>query len=290
MFLIPLLGGILIALVSLASVISHFLEEEPIRTAAVFFGLVVGSVLTSIRLVRRWDRTLLATSAVVAVAAFVLLGLGSGQVEDPSLPYVFVGGMIAICAMILPGISGSFLLLMLGLYHGVLDAVDERDLAVIAVFGVGAVIGLAGFSSVLSWALDRYEQLHARRADRPHGRLPARPVAVAERHRQRGVDRRHRARPPGRRRVGADPARRHRSRAHLPRRPASPATTAGSPPPSPRHSPEAELDAMCDRGDSAAAHIGIELADGDIVLTSDLDDVDRIIGHRGLTTARAERI
>ncbi|HAS09644.1 MAG TPA: hypothetical protein DCS55_03865, partial [Acidimicrobiaceae bacterium] len=64
----------------------------------------------------------------------------------------------AICAMILPGISGSFLLLMLGLYQFVLDSVDERDLVVIAVFGTGAVLGLALFSSLLSWALERHEQ------------------------------------------------------------------------------------------------------------------------------------
>ena len=79
--------------------------------------------------------------------------------DDPALAFVFVGGMIAICAMILPGVSGSFLLLMLGLYHFVLDAVHERDLAIIAVFGVGAVLGLALFSSLLSWALERYEHL-----------------------------------------------------------------------------------------------------------------------------------
>lgn len=157
-FLFPLLVGIAIALVSLAGIISHFLEEEPVRTAAVFFGLVVGSVVTTVGLVRRWDAAHLGIAAAVAVVTFVVLGFGTGQIGDPPLPYVFVGGMIAICAMILPGISGSFLLLMLGLYHFVLDSVHERDLAVIAVFGVGAVIGLAGFSSLLSWALDRYEQ------------------------------------------------------------------------------------------------------------------------------------
>ncbi|MDE0802102.1 MAG: DUF368 domain-containing protein [Acidimicrobiales bacterium] len=158
-FLLPLLVGIGIALVSLAGVISHFLEEEPIRTAGVFFGLVVGSLVTTIPTVRRWDARHLGIAAAVAVVAFVGLGLGSGQVSDPHLAFVFVGGMIAICAMILPGVSGSFLLLMLGLYHAVLDGVHDRDLVLITVFGLGAVIGLAGFSSLLSWALDRWEQL-----------------------------------------------------------------------------------------------------------------------------------
>ncbi len=158
-FLLPLLGGIALALVSLAGVISHFLEEEPIRTAGVFFGLVVGSLYATVRLVHRWDATHLGIGAVVAVATFLFLGLGTGQVDDPNLAFVFVGGMIAICAMILPGVSGSFLLLMLGLYHAVLDAVHERELVMIAVFGLGAVLGLAAFSSLLSWALHRWEQL-----------------------------------------------------------------------------------------------------------------------------------
>lgn len=158
-FLLPLLAGIGLALVSLAGVISHFLETEPIRTAGVFFGLVVGSLLTTVSLVKRWDAKHLGVAAVVAVIAFFGLGLASGQVDNPSLVFVFAGGMIAICAMILPGISGSFLLLMLGLYHAVLDSVHDRDLLFIGVFGLGAVIGLAGFSSLLSWALDRWEQL-----------------------------------------------------------------------------------------------------------------------------------
>lgn len=158
-FLLPLLAGIGLALVSLAGVISHFLEEEPIRTAGVFFGLVAGSLVTTVPMVRRWDARHLTVAAVVAAITFVGLGLGSGQVDDPHLAFVFVGGMIAICAMILPGVSGSFLLLMLGLYHPVLDAVHDRDLPLIAVFGVGAIVGLAGFSSLLSWALDRWEQL-----------------------------------------------------------------------------------------------------------------------------------
>lgn len=158
-FLVPLLTGIGIALVSLAGVISHFLEEEPIRTAGVFFGLVAGSLVTTVSMVKRWDATHLGVAAGVAIVAFAGLGLGSGQVTDPNLGFVFVGGMIAICAMILPGISGSFLLLMLGLYHAVLDAVHDRDLLFVGVFGIGAVLGLAGFSSVLSWALDRWEQL-----------------------------------------------------------------------------------------------------------------------------------
>lgn len=157
-FLLPLLAGIGVALVSLASVISHFLEEEPIRTAAVFFGLVVGSLFSTVHLVHRWDVRNVTTAAVVAVATFLVLGLGSGQIQDPPLAFVFLGGSIAICAMILPGISGSFLLLMMGMYAAVLAAVNDRDLLPMAVFAAGCVIGLALFSQVLHWGLVHHER------------------------------------------------------------------------------------------------------------------------------------
>ena len=114
-------------------------------------------VVTAQRL--KLDATRAATLVGVAIVAFFVLGLRSGPVTDPSLIYVFLAGAIAICAMILPGISGSFLLLMLGLYDTVLGAVSDRDLAIIVVFGLGAVLGLAGFSTVLHWALHHHHQL-----------------------------------------------------------------------------------------------------------------------------------
>jgi len=78
-----------------------------------------------------------------------VLGLRSGEISDPSSVFFFVAGAIAIIAMILPGISGSFILLMLGMYEAVLAAVNDRDLLVVGVFAVGAVIGLATFSTLL---------------------------------------------------------------------------------------------------------------------------------------------
>jgi putative membrane protein len=155
LFLIPLLAGIGIAILSLAHTIEVLLEEQPVRMAAVFFGLVVGSLAVTARLVRR-DPQRLGILAAVAVVTFVVLGLRSGPVADPALAFVLVAGAIAICAMILPGVSGSFLLLMLGMYDYVLGAVNERDLVVLAVFAVGAVAGLAAFSSLLHWALNRH--------------------------------------------------------------------------------------------------------------------------------------
>ncbi|MCP5028361.1 MAG: DUF368 domain-containing protein [Actinomycetia bacterium] len=152
-FLIPLLAGIGLAVIVLTSVIEHLLEEQPVRTASVFFGLVVGSMVVAWRMVDHPIPTDFATMGGVAVVSFFLLGLRSGPVSDPAVPLFFAAGAIAICAMILPGISGSFLLLMMGMYTGVLDAVHDRDLASLGVFLVGAVVGLALFSSVLDRAL-----------------------------------------------------------------------------------------------------------------------------------------
>ena len=148
-FLVPLLAGIGLAIVSLAALIEHFLKEEPTNTAAVFFGLVAGSILVAWRLVGRWDNRRMGTAVAVAVIAFAVLGLRSEEIIDPSTALFFVAGAIAIIAMILPGISGSFILLMLGMYEAVLAAVNDRDLLVVGVFMVGAVIGLAAFSTVL---------------------------------------------------------------------------------------------------------------------------------------------
>lgn len=158
-FLLPLLAGIAVALVSLARLIEHLLEDYPVETSALFFGLVFASVFVAAGMVVQWDGLRLGTFAAVAVAAFFVLGLRSGEAENPATWIFFVAGGIAICAMILPGVSGSFLLLMLGMYEAVLGAVNDRDILVLGVFIVGATIGLALFSSGLHWALDNHHDL-----------------------------------------------------------------------------------------------------------------------------------
>ncbi len=155
-FLVPLALGILLAVGGLASVLETQLEENPEEMAGLFFGLVAGSVLIGWDLINRRTSTHLAIVLVVAVAIFFVLGFQSGPIADPS-PGVFVGaGALAICAMILPGISGSFILLMIGMYAAVLGAVDDRAVADIALVGIGAVVGLALFSTFLGWLLDNH--------------------------------------------------------------------------------------------------------------------------------------
>ena len=153
-FLIPLLAGIGIAVVTLASVIERQLEENPEEMAGIFFGLVAASTWVAWRLLRQRTAALVVVMAIVASVVFVALGWRSGPVADPS-PLAFLGaGMVAISAMILPGISGSFILLMLGMYGAVIHTVDDRVYGDALVFMVGAVIGLALFSTLLGWLLD----------------------------------------------------------------------------------------------------------------------------------------
>jgi len=155
-FLLPLLTGIGMALLALSAVIERLLRDRPEEMAGLFLGLVLGSVVVAWRLLHSTTAADVTAMAAVAAATFVLLGFQSGPVADPSLPVYFGAAAIAICAMILPGISGSFLLLMMGMYATVLSAVHDRDLVVIAVFGLGATVGLALFSSALGYLLDHH--------------------------------------------------------------------------------------------------------------------------------------
>ena len=155
-FLLALLAGIGLAVVSLAALIDRLLEEQPRHTAAVFFGLVAGSVLIAWRLVGRWTPGRVTLLAAVAGSAFFLLGLRSAPVADPALVVFLGAGMTAIVAMILPGISGSFLLVTMGMYGPVLAAVNRRDLLVLALFAAGCVVGLAAFSRLLAWLITNH--------------------------------------------------------------------------------------------------------------------------------------
>jgi len=151
-FLIPLGAGAATAFLLLRHPMENLLEERPEGVAAVFTGLVLASCLLVWQDLTR-DATRIAVMTVVAILAFWLLGYQNGVVQNPSLLAFFITGAIAICAMILPGISGSFIMLMLGMYGAVLGA----EVAELAIFALGAIIGLSLFSSVLNWLLETYE-------------------------------------------------------------------------------------------------------------------------------------
>ena len=162
-WLISLLVGIIVAVAALSSVLEQLLDDEPVKMSALFIGLVVGTIYVAIRMLDRIDTTTVAIMVGVGVALFLLLGLKSDTVvADDAAEVVtrsplifFLVGAIAICAMILPGISGSFLLVMMGMYTEVLGAVNDRDVVSLGAFVVGAVLGLALFSTLLHWLLDR---------------------------------------------------------------------------------------------------------------------------------------
>jgi putative membrane protein len=161
-WVLALLSGIGIAVLSLAAAIESLLEEQPLRMSALFFGLIAGSVLVAVRLIRRFDAEAAVVLIAAAVVTFVVLGLrgdthtdGAEIVTKPLWAFLLAGAF-AICAMILPGVSGSFLLVMVGMYSEVLGAVNDREIPQLLLFLLGCVVGLAAFSSLLSWALHHH--------------------------------------------------------------------------------------------------------------------------------------
>lgn len=162
-FLVPLLAGIGAAVLALSHVIESLLTDSPVEMAGLFMGLVLGSVVVAWGLLERKDLRTVLYLVASAVVVFGLMGLTSGtseesvsQATDPAWWTFFGAGAIAICAMILPGISGSFLLVTMGMYGAVLGAVNDRELILVGIFVLGCVIGLALFSQVLHWALSEH--------------------------------------------------------------------------------------------------------------------------------------
>ncbi|MDQ3555419.1 MAG: DUF368 domain-containing protein [Gemmatimonadota bacterium] len=151
---LPLAAGILTALIVGARFIPGLLDRYPVQMRALFFGLIAGSVAVPWRRITAPRSGLFATAVASAVVAFVLVGFPPREIAAPALPLVFGAATIAICAMILPGLSGAFLLLVMGMYEPTLRALHERDLAYVAVFVAGAAVGLGVFSRLLAHLLE----------------------------------------------------------------------------------------------------------------------------------------
>jgi putative membrane protein len=157
-FLLPLGIGLLTAVFSLANVLSYLLGTHPVFVWSFFFGLVVASTFIVMKRVVKWDLSDKIAFIIAAVSAYILVGLVPIETPD-SLPVFFLAGAIAICAMILPGISGSFILLLLGKYQQVLSAVTQRDVVTLSVFMAGCVFGIAFFSRILSWLFRKHHDI-----------------------------------------------------------------------------------------------------------------------------------
>jgi putative membrane protein len=156
-FLLALVLGIFTSVLTLARVLSWLLDTHPVPLWALFFGLILASAMVLLGQVERWSPVRLfcliagaAVAGLIAVSPVVQL--------DAGLAGIFLAGFLAICAMILPGISGSFILVLLGMYGTVLGAVKGLDFAVLAVLALGAVCGLLCFSRILHYLLHHFHQ------------------------------------------------------------------------------------------------------------------------------------
>ncbi|AWW30858.1 DUF368 domain-containing protein [Echinicola strongylocentroti] len=154
-FLVALFLGIFTSIFTLSKLITYLMEVHPIPLWSFFCGLIIISSVLILRDIKRWNLMVALAIPVGAVLAYWVTGLN--PVESPnSLYFTFISGAIAICAMILPGISGSFLLLILGKYEAILMAVTEKDFLTLGVFAVGCLVGLLSFSRLISWLLKNH--------------------------------------------------------------------------------------------------------------------------------------
>lgn len=155
-FLLSLFIGIAISIFSLMRITNHLLETYPILVWSFFFGLVLASIFYVGKQIESWKPKHIVFFILGFAVAFGI-SLLSPSSDSTSLIYLFFAGSIAICAMILPGISGAFILVLLGAYKNISEAVSNFDLKVIASFGLGAIFGLLTFSRILKWLFKHYQ-------------------------------------------------------------------------------------------------------------------------------------
>ena len=157
-FLIAVGTGILTAVFTLARILSWLLQNRPVLIWSFFFGLIVASVFTVSRYIERWSPSIFVWIGLGAISAYFVVGMI--PISTPDTPwFLFMSGAIAICAMILPGISGAFVLVLLGKYNYVLEAVNQHDFFTLFLVAAGAVAGLTTFVRLLKWLFDRHHDL-----------------------------------------------------------------------------------------------------------------------------------
>jgi putative membrane protein len=154
-FMLAVTIGIGLAILTLSHFLEQLLVNQPVYLWSFFFGLVLASVLAVSRRIKRWSLPLISVLLVGAVTSFVIVGLVPARTPE-SWWFLFFSGALAICAMILPGISGAFILVLLGKYEFVLNAVNDRDILTLALVAAGALVGLVTFAQFLSWLFKKY--------------------------------------------------------------------------------------------------------------------------------------
>lgn len=157
-FLACVFGGILISVITVSHLVIYLLEVHPSLLWSFFFGLILAAVWSVLRHIHYWTSSIISAFLFGSLAAFFITTITPTSIEPTSL-VVFLSGMIAICAMILPGISGSFILLLLGMYTPILNAVKSFQFGTLALFAFGCVVGLLSFSRVLHWMFEKHKPL-----------------------------------------------------------------------------------------------------------------------------------
>ncbi|PRY86014.1 DUF368 domain-containing protein [Mongoliibacter ruber] len=157
-FLLTLFVGILFSIFSMSRLITYLMDNLPIPLWSFFCGLIIISAIIILRDIKKWNIATVLWLLGGIVFAYWVTGLPPTTSPEAAW-FTFVAGVIAISAMILPGISGSFLLLILGQYERVLQAVNDRDILVLGLFALGCVVGLLSFSRLISWFLKRYHAM-----------------------------------------------------------------------------------------------------------------------------------
>lgn len=157
-FLLSVVGGIAISIFSLAKLMTWLLVNHPIYIWSFFFGLIIISSVLVAKEIKKWDIFTLISLLAGAAAAYTITVMSPASTPN-TWWFIILSGAIAICAMILPGISGAFILLLLGKYTYILTAVSNLDVGTILLFVVGAVAGIISFSHLLSWLLKNYHTL-----------------------------------------------------------------------------------------------------------------------------------
>lgn len=154
-FLASLLLGILTSIFVLSRIITYLMSDHPIPLWSFFTGLILVSAFIILKEIKRWHLGVVLAVLIGTAVAWWVTNLPPTTTPD-ALWFTFLAGSIAICAMILPGISGSFILLILGQYEGILQAVTERNFLKLFVFAAGCIVGILSFSRVVSWLLRKY--------------------------------------------------------------------------------------------------------------------------------------
>lgn len=157
-FLLVLLSGIALSIVSLAKLLHFLLEDYPIQLWSFFFGLIIIAAISVSREIKRWRGPVI-LSGIIGIVLAYFITLATPAETPETYWFILLSGALAICAMILPGISGSFILLILGKYTFILEAINARDLVVIAIFGLGCIVGLLSFARLVSWLLGRFHDI-----------------------------------------------------------------------------------------------------------------------------------